>query len=289
MFDLVEQSTSMVDNNNNKTNSHRLDIERTFSPQPRLPCIGAKLFIMAWVISCMVLSIKQKTHKSFWLAYLTHWVYLLTVVYFISSVSSAIYLAIRPPANPGVLEGRIGLFLKTMWTLFAIALPSEIIVAILFWVLEFKGDINYVSIMLHAVVIVLLMIDGFILSRIPLRMKQIIPNLIFCFTYILWTVIHSFSGLGNPYYDDGTRDNDAIYDSMAWKENPTTAAIISVAVFFIAYPVVFLFCRALSRLPPMRFCEQKGEHSFKGQIQATQDMVAHNFENDEEAVAAVVY
>lgn len=286
MFDLAEHSApSNADegtNDDSLTNDSKniscLDVEKTLSPSPRLPYIGAKLFIMAWMISIMMLSIRDSTHPSFWLAYLTHWGFLVTTAYTIMSAISAVYLAMRPPANPGVLEGGVGLLVKTTWALLAIAVPAEILITILYWVLEFDGTVTYVSIMVHGGGMVLIIIDGFLLSRLPLRMKQFIFSEMFCFLYILWSVIHAFSGIGNPYRVDDDRDEDAIYDSLAWKTNTVFAVVISVAVLLVFNPIMFLLCRAVSRLPPRRLCgEGEGQHHFKGQSP-----------NDEEA-AAVVY
>ena len=122
MFDLAEHSAPSKANEGTRTslltdskNIIRLDVGKSLSPSPRLPYIGAKLFIMAWMISIMTLSIKSKTHPSFWLAYLTHWGFLFTTAYTIMSAISAVYLVILPLVNPGVLEGGVGLLVKTTW------------------------------------------------------------------------------------------------------------------------------------------------------------------------------
>ena len=110
--------------------------------------------------------------------------------------------------------------------------------------------------MVHGGAYILLMIDAFILSRIPLRMRQFILSEMLAILYVLWTVVHAYSGLGNPYVDtDEDKTDDAIYSTLAWKNNTTTAAIVSLGVVFIANPVIFLFCRALSRILPRRLCE----------------------------------
>lgn len=124
----------------------------------------------------------------------------------------------------------------------------------------FDGTVRYVSVMVHGGAAILIMIDAFILSRIPLRMKQFILSELFAILYILWTVVHAYSGLGNPYVDtDEDKTDDAIYSTLAWKNNTTTAAIVSLGVVFIANPVIFLFCRALSRILPRRLCEVSDE------------------------------
>jgi len=106
MFDLTVE--------NDKTRC--IDIEQTLSPRPRVPYIGAKVFIMVWIIAILASSIANKDHPDFWLAYLTHWGFLFTVAYSIMSVISAVVFAVRAADNTsGVLEGGVGLIAKTTW------------------------------------------------------------------------------------------------------------------------------------------------------------------------------
>ncbi|KAL7524387.1 hypothetical protein ACHAXR_000552, partial [Thalassiosira sp. AJA248-18] len=196
----------------------------------RLPYILAKLFAVAWIVSIMVLSIIDMKHPSFWLAYLTHWGLLFATAYFVmSAFLSAIYLAMRPSADPGVLEGGVGLLVKTTWALFVISFPVEVAITILYWTLESNGTTKYVDIMQHGGVLVLIIIDSCHL-RIQLRMKQFIIYEVFCALYLLWNLILAYSGIGNPYTDDGTQDDDAIYESLAWKNDTVGAITLSVGV-----------------------------------------------------------
>lgn len=267
MFDLVEQSASAATEEdeagvNVVDNTPRsLDIVKTFSPHPRVPYIGVKISLAAWIVSVMPMSIMSTTYPSFWLAYVTHWGLVLTTAYIVLSALSAVYLAIRPPANPDELKGGVGVLIKSTWALFAIALPAEIVITILFWTLEYDADdgVAYVSVMVHGIAMVLVMIDGFVLSRIPLRMWQFTLFESFAALYFLWNVIHAYSGIGNPYAegDTPTQDDDAIYGSIAWKNNTTAAVILVLGVLFAANPIIFMVCRTLSRLLPRRLCEEE--------------------------------
>ena len=129
IFDFVEhtapstseggpQGESVVRGSNN--NTRHLDIEKTLSPRPRLLYIGAKLFVMAWSVSILYMCITQWKYPYFGMAYLTYWGFTVTTAYTIMSFLSAVYLAMRPPANPGVLEGGVGLLVKTTWVSVAI-------------------------------------------------------------------------------------------------------------------------------------------------------------------------
>lgn len=295
MFDLAERrrrddapsndgddSAAVLSSSNDPSEEEAImDVVRTFSPRPRAAYIFAKVFIAAWIVSIMASSITKATHSSFWMAYLTHWGLVVTAAYALMSVFVAAYFAMRPPENPGAPEGGKLLLVKITWALFAIALPGEIVITILFWVLEFDGTVRYVSVMVHGGALVLVAIDGFLLSRIPLRMKQFFLYESFSVIYILWSVIHAYSGIGNPYNDGVDKTDDAIYDSLAWKNNVANAAILSVGVVFVFNPIVFLFCRAVSRMFPRRLIEEV-DKTFQGGQQQSSDAT------DEEA-AAVVY
>ncbi|KAL3774702.1 hypothetical protein ACHAW5_003774 [Stephanodiscus triporus] len=275
MFDLVEHSASapmtaeevdatspvsVVDNT-----PRRMDIVKSFSPHPCILHIGVKISLAAWIVSAMAMSIQDYTYQSFWLAYLTNWVIVVCSAYAILSAVSAVYLAIRPPASSAELEVGAGILIKSTWALLAIAAPAQVVVTILYWTLLFDADddVTYVKLMLHGIVMVLIMIDGFILSRIPLRMKQFILFESFAIVYVLWTVVHAYSGIGNPYADGETptQDDDAIYSSLAWKNNTAGAAILSVIVLIVANPIIFMMCRALSRLLPRQLCEANLQES----------------------------
>ena len=203
------------------------------------------------------------------------------------SLVTAVYLAKNPPSNNNN-KNEIGLPAKATWALLAIALPFELVVVVLFWALQYDGgELTYVSDMTHAVFFVLLFIDGCLLNRIPLRMKQFILYEVSSLLWVIWSVIHAYADVGNPYKDDGSQDDDAIYPSLRWKNNTTQSAILSVLVLFGANPILFMVCRALSRLPKRRLLESDGVNQQKnGRYEGG------SFSNEEEAAqgaAAQVY
>ena len=239
-FDLVEQQDG--------GDAHTLDVASTFSPKPHLPYLVAKLIILVWMISVMAMSISGNKFPSFWLAYLTHWTLVLTVAYSLMSFVASVVLACRPPQT-----NTLSIWLKVMWTFYAAMLPANVLVTILYWVLEFDGTTSYPGVMVHGGTMVLIMIDGCILSRIPLRIKQFWFYELFCFLYIIWTIIHSFSSIGNPFNESRGEDDNSIYGALGWKNNTTAAIITSVLVLFIGNPIIFLLCRLLSRCLSRRY------------------------------------
>lgn len=90
-------------------------------------------------------------------------------------------------------------------------------------------------------------------------MKQFVFFESFAFVYCAWTLIHAYSGMGNPYAegDEPTESDDAIYDSIAWKNNMKPTVILIVILLLVANLIIFLFCGLLSRILSQRFSEKK--------------------------------
>ncbi|KAL3759861.1 hypothetical protein ACHAWU_007605 [Discostella pseudostelligera] len=225
-----------------------LDIVRTFSPRPLLLCITIKLFLAAWILAILTMSIDQATYPNFWLAYLTHWGLTVTAMYGVMSPICAIYLAYRPPitnldtlscCGAGGGGGVVGCLIKTTWAYLAIVVPAEVMITILFWALEYEsGDaISYVTVMVHGGTVILLFIDGFVVSRIPLRLKQFVFFETFSFLYLLWNVLRAYPS------DVVSQDDDAIYLSNI---------VLFLVVLLVANPIIFGICWWLSRLLPLR-------------------------------------
>lgn len=249
MFDLSEPVAEGLASTEGGVSTSLIDVSKTFCPRPHIPFTAAKAFLTAWVIALMALSIEQTQFESFWLAYLTHWGWTVTVAYFLFSLGTACYFSKCEHADGG--GGKVVLA-KITWSLLAIALPGEVIICLLFWFLEFDGTVQYVSLMLHGIGILLIAIDGFLINRIPLRMKQFVLFEAFAALYLIWNIVFSFSGIGNPYKESGAQDDDAIYSSMRWKTSTSSAVTIAVLVLLVANPILFLLCRAVSRLFPRR-------------------------------------
>ncbi|KAL7545777.1 hypothetical protein ACHAWF_009125 [Thalassiosira exigua] len=68
--------------------------------------------LFAWIVAVLTASVANRSHRLFWLAYLTNWGLLMTTAYTLASSFGAAYFATRPPVHTGVLEGRVGLFVK---------------------------------------------------------------------------------------------------------------------------------------------------------------------------------
>ena len=115
--------------------------------------------------------------------------------------------------------------------------------------------------MLHGISWIIIGIDGILISRIPLRMKQL------AICYLVWSVLHSVLNVGNPWYTN-KGENDPIYSVVDWKDETGFAIGLSLGLLFVGVPIAFLLCRAISRALPLRYrnegvCEANDEESLE--------------------------
>jgi hypothetical protein len=175
--------------------------------------------------------------KEFWYAYLTHWGQMVTFLYFEMSVSTVILFHV-------VQEEPLNFMTRFTWGIFTAIVTAESMIMLLYWTLEYQdGEMKYTNFMKHGGFLLLLWIDGFVINRIPIRFKQIVWAHLFFILYLLWSIIHSVSRIGNPYRNDNdpTTDDDAIYSSVSWIHRP---AVILITCIFL---MTFLFrCSFLS-------------------------------------------
>ena len=106
--------------------------------------------------------------------------------------------------------------------------------------------------MLHGISWIIIAIDGILISRVPLRIKQFIFVEFFSVCYLVWSVLHSVLNVGNPWYTN-KGENDPIYGFVNWTNDTGYAAGLSVGLLFVGVPIAFLLCRAISRALPLRY------------------------------------
>jgi hypothetical protein len=130
--------------------------------------------------------------------------------------------------------------------LFAVTLPSQVIITLMYYALEFDGSVDYLSIIKHGAAIPLLLIDGFAINRIPLRMKQFGLFQLFVIGYLAWSIAYAYSGLTMP------NGQETVHEWLNWNADIHSAILLSLFLLVIINPAVFLGCRAASRLLPRR-------------------------------------
>lgn len=230
-------------------NGKTIDLERTFRPRPHL-FTGVKLGFLVWSIQVMIANlIETPEPKVFWLAYLTHWGLLLTVLYQTLSFLRAILPVSQEPVK---------FLTRFAWGTFTTAANVEVIITLLYWTLDYKGGpVSYLNIMRHGIFMLEIWIDGFIINRIPIRLKQVLWVYILSAAYLTWTGIQAASGIGNPNRNDSNpaTDDDAIYGVMNWTKRPAAAAVVTILILVIGIPILILATWYVSTIIGRRYIE----------------------------------
>ena len=120
--------------------------------------------------------------------------------------------------------------------------------------LQFDGSFTYLSIIKNGANIPLLLIDGLVVNRIPLRMKQFGLSQFIVIAYLAWSLAYAFSGLIMP------AEEESIYHFLDWKNDIHSAILLSLFVTILVNPAVFLSSRAVSRILPRRLRSKASKH-----------------------------
>ena len=125
---------------------------------------------------------------------------------------------------------------KITWLLYGVATPAELMIVLMYWtsVYNYSDSISYGNIYAHAILAVLLLIDGNLISHIPIRGKQIIVSTCVATLYVIWTIIHSAADIGN-----GNMDGDLFYNVIDWKDKPAKTSVCVVIIITVVNPIMF--------------------------------------------------
>ena len=239
----------------------------TFGPHGRWILVTKTLLIL-WTLTVMLDGIlltpsnngDSVPHVFYW-AYLTHWTLTMSLLYLITSwyhsLQSTILLR-RRNSSQGDLPNNnnntstVTIFHKVTWVLFAIAAPGEIVVAFGYWGLEWDGTAEtalvYRNLMIHGVIVAIVLMDGFVLNRIPLRLSHGLFLLAYLATYLVWTVVYEILNIDNPWTTDDDENiyDDHLYKALQWQDDLTGTTIAAAQLLFVAVPVAFVVAWGLS-------------------------------------------
>lgn len=146
---------------------------------------------------------------------------------------------------------------KIMWILFELGTHTAAGAALVFWPLVVvkpeNYDIQFNLVANHGLVLLVTLFDGMIVNRIPFRiMHWYLFLLPFDVLYMVWTVIHDMSGIGNPDLNDNdpTTNDDALYRNvLEWQTSWPIALTTSCGIVFLLGPTVFVSFWLLSIYP----------------------------------------
>lgn len=233
----------------NENDSKAVDPGPTFGPHGLLQ-LAWRIAVLVFVVVALIYDVSTALKPELTFAYLTNFTYLVSCVYLVFSLLCSIVEATSWGLR--VDKTSIRLHERATWFLFAVVMPGEVLVAVLYWVLvhdpETTADFfNYLS---HGAIVPLVAIDGWVVGRIPLRAPQGLFVLLYAAGYAIWTIIYMHINTAEGGNDD---DYEALYDFILWKDSPSTTAPVVLVLLFIICPFLFMLCWALSTLVPKRY------------------------------------
>ena len=199
--------------------------------------ITLKFLFAAMVVSTFCYEWYNNLYPLFWMSYISNWTMLYTCIYL--SLSFIISFVAQP----------MTWIMHVTWILFLIVIDHGIMVTLLFWLTEYTNSYSeptFPLVMFHGGAVLLALIDGFIINRIPIRLTHYIFVLFFGMLYCIWTVLQGLVfEIDNPWTSPQD-DSEALYTLIDWKNDPTLAIIVGIGVNFVAFPLLTMIFWAIS-------------------------------------------
>jgi len=216
-----------------------IDAQKSFAPaSPR-----ALLFRCVWLVVSLLLEFNSFKLRNF--NYLTILTISMTILYQLMTCGMSLYAA---DFISGVMERRRRLFgddqqqqagtvVRFVWIIYTVALVTEFVVVFGYWTFLYHGGGlgGFHNLYRHLFIGFILLFDGTVIGRIPLRLKHLRWFYVYIGLYLLWTIIFAHWNLGKNH--DGI-----IYHVVDWKHNPKLAIIVVTLLGFVAGPLSFFFC-----------------------------------------------
>ena len=215
-----------------------VNIPASFCPSPLWLTGSIKFLLLVLSVTTLSFGILDwsPTYFDYFFGF-DHCTLVITVLYFILSLYNTAFPPIFTSAGDPTL------CIKCTWALFAVAAPAQLLSTIIFWGIEFiNGDERtrtIVSYMVHGGLFVLLMMEGLILNRIPIRACHLVYPFRLVTLYIIWTVLYEYFEIGymiEPNADEGSTN---LYPYFSWKDDPGMAAAICATTLLVILPVLF--------------------------------------------------
>jgi FAR-17a/AIG1-like protein len=133
-----------------------IDMDRTFHPRPFWLALALKTVLVLWAWSLLISGLLDTLPIWFYFAYLTIWSLTLSCIYLTLSwvVTVLPFLTTSQPSPPTTTHDTnsndVSLWISATWLLYTIAAPAELLVAVLYWTVEWdwttadeKQEITY--------------------------------------------------------------------------------------------------------------------------------------------------
>jgi len=213
--------------------------------------VGAfKLLTFLIAIAVEVYAFYRYPSPSFYAAYLTPWGVFFCILY----LGGSFWLTVFGFADNSNQEQATRL-VKFTWFFYSVAAVLGCCIAALYWFFVYTPSrgIELNNVMTHGGLLLIVLLQNYTVDRVPLRIKHSSGSEVIAIIYMSWLAIHNTLVKYNPLDDD---DDDAIYDAVKWRENPTGATILTCIVLLGAIPLFTILLWALS-LCGRRYLDEK--------------------------------
>jgi uncharacterized membrane protein len=119
----------------------------------------------------------------------------------------------------------------------SLAASSALAVVILFWSLDYdpnRDTLNYSILMVHGGTLICLLIDGFLINRVPVRLKHFSLALIMAIAFLIWSIIQSLVPVNSP---NNTEFPYTMYNVLNWRDDPGEAIGYAIATVLVLLPL----------------------------------------------------
>ena len=208
---------------------------------------GIKLGFLGLTVASLVVDIVSFEYPNYWMAYLTNWSLIYCIVY---QIGSLLLTVLKVPSAPydDPNNQPTNSLLKLTWISISLAAVHQICVFVLFWgTVYYPGYVlTFSNVMLHGGVMSLILLDGLVMNRTPVRLKHLVLNMVMAILYALWSILQNTVCRCNPYAEEEDKDDDAIYDVMRWREEPAIAIGSFLILLLVVLPLLQIFLWAVS-------------------------------------------
>ena len=222
----------------------KLDVPATFGPVTALSFLG-KVCTCGYIVLTQVMAWEASPYLYFYYAYYTSWSLFFATLYAVFSFLNSMCQIPQP------VDGRVQGRGKITWIVFNLAVFGQGLSTLVYWALvhDYGRQVEYLEVATHGLVFAVVCIDGFVISRIPLRWMHIWLGWTVLGCFLLWTIVHEALGIGNPNEQDNDPEtnDDAIYSSLSWnEENARQSAVLAGIMLLVVTPALFCILRSLS-------------------------------------------
>ena len=217
---------------------------------PRGPwMLVLKTGLMVWSASAFVEGLlgTPADFRLFYFAYLTHWTLMVALLYLVTSWFHTLQTTLLTPNN--TTNTSVTVFHKLTWALFSVAAPGEIVVALGYWGLEWDGSASgffYRNFMIHGVIVGIVLVDGLVINRIPVRITHYAVLVVYLSAYLAWTLVFELTDMDNPWAEATDDSDDRLYSALAWKDDPWATSLAAAQLLFVIVPLAFFVVYAIS-------------------------------------------